>query len=104
MCVATYARVFAKSWTAPKAWEFVAGLLASPGYSVLESAPRHRDVAAEVIAETPHLSGDILHHAHTAMLMREHGVKTIMTNDLGFHRFRFLEVVELGDFTGRFAH
>ncbi len=29
---------------------------------------------------------------HTAVLMREHGVRVIYTRDTDFHRFPFLEV------------
>ena len=33
------------------------------------------------------------HDAHTAILMREHGIKRIYTRDTDFHRFPFLESV-----------
>ena len=32
--------------------------------------------------------------AHTAVLMREHGVRRIYTRDTDFHRFPFIEVVD----------
>jgi predicted nucleic acid-binding protein len=76
------------------AWEFVIALLASPGLGVLVQTQRHADVASEVIAELPHLAGNILHDAHTAILMREHGIGQICTRDTDFHRFPFLEVID----------
>lgn len=38
----------------------------------------------------PHLAGNLLHDAHTAILMREHGVRRIATKDTDFRRFSFL--------------
>lgn len=38
--------------------------------------------------------GDVLHDTHTAILMREHGIRRVCTRDTGFHRFPFLEVVD----------
>ena len=55
---------------------------------------RHGDVAAQVIAELPHLSGNVMHDAHTAILMREHGIARICTRDTDFNRFPFLEVID----------
>ena len=76
------------------AWQFVMALLASPGLSVLVATQRHADVAAEVIAELPHLAGNLLHDAHTAILMREHGVRRICTRDTDFNQFPFVEVID----------
>jgi len=72
----------------------VMALLASPGLSVLVATQRHADVAAEVIAELPHLAGNLLHDAHTAILMREHGVRRICTRDTDFNQFPFVEVID----------
>jgi len=46
------------------------------------------------LPELPFLGGDLILDAHTAILMREHGLKRIYTHDSDFHRFRFLEVVD----------
>jgi len=51
-------------------------------------------VAEQVIGELPHLAGNLLHDAHTAILMREHGIRRIVTRDTDFHRFSFLETVD----------
>ena len=76
------------------AWGFLDALLASPAAGVLVPTERHREVAAEVIAGLPHLAGNILHDAHTAVLMREHGIRTIYTRDTDFHRFGFVPPVD----------
>jgi predicted nucleic acid-binding protein len=33
-------------------------------------------------------------NAHTAILMREHGIRRICTRDTDFHQFAFLEVID----------
>jgi toxin-antitoxin system PIN domain toxin len=92
--VTTHPRVMRKPWTAPAAWDFVVALLASPGLGVLAASPRHAEVASTVIAEIPHLASNLLQDAHTAVLMREHGLCRIVTRDTDFHRFPFLEPVD----------
>src|SRR5258707_821785 len=69
-------------------------LLASPGLAVLVPTQRHADVAGEVILELPHLAGNLVHDAHTAILMREHGIGRICTRDTDFNKFPFLEVID----------
>jgi toxin-antitoxin system PIN domain toxin len=92
--VTTHPRVMRRPWAAPAAWDFVAALLASPGLGVLVPTERHPDVAAAVFSELPHLAGNLLHDAHTAILMREHGIGRICTRDADFSRFPFLEIVD----------
>jgi uncharacterized protein len=92
--VATHPRVMRRPWTAPEAWEFVTSLLASPGINVLMPTQRHADIVGEVLSELPHLAGNILRDAHTAILMREHGIRQICTRDTDFTRFPFLEVID----------
>ena len=83
-----------RPWSAPAAWKFVTALLASPGLAVLVPTQRHADVAATVITEFPHLTGNLFHDAHTAILMREHGIGKICTRDADFSRFTFVEVID----------
>ena len=80
---------FANNWSL---WAQVG--LASPGLDVLVPTQRHAEVAGQTITELPHLAGNLLHDAHTAILMREHGIRTICTRDTDFHRFPFLEVID----------
>jgi predicted nucleic acid-binding protein len=61
---------------------------------VLLPTARHMVLLSEVIAELPHLRGNILHDAQTAVLMREHGIKQIYTRDSDFHRFPFLTAID----------
>jgi predicted nucleic acid-binding protein len=72
----------------------VEAILASPGFGILTATERHAAVAAEVIKDVPHLSGNLMHDAQTAVLMREHGIKRIYTRDTDFHRFPFVDPVD----------
>jgi uncharacterized protein len=92
--VTTHARVMRRPWTATAAWQFVTALLGSPGLAMLVPTHRHSDVAGEVIQELPHLAGNLVHDAHTAILMREHGVRQICTRDTDFNQFTFLEIID----------
>ena len=92
--VTTHPRVMRRPWSAPAAWKFVTALLASPGLAVLVPTQRHADVAATVITEFPHLTGNLFHDAHTVILMREHGIAKICTRDADFSRFTFVEVID----------
>lgn len=92
--VSTHARVFRRPWTAEQAFAFVGGVLASPSLRLLVPSERHVEVLESVLQELPHLSGNLMHDAHTAALMREHGIKRIYTRDTDFHRFPFLETVD----------
>lgn len=92
--VTTHPRVLSPAWSAGQAWSFVESLLASPGFGVLVATARHAAVVAEVLREVPHLSGNLVHDAHTAVLMREHGIRRVYTRDTAFHRFPWAEVVD----------
>jgi toxin-antitoxin system PIN domain toxin len=92
--ITTHARVLRRPWRSLEAWAFVSALLASPGLGVLVCTQRHADVAAGVLEELPFLAGNLLHDAHTAILMREHGIRRICTRDADFHRFPFLDVID----------
>jgi len=92
--VVTHPKVLEHPWDRRTAWRYVQALLASPALAVLTETDRHADVARAVVDELPSLRGNLFHDAHTAILMREHGIRRIVTNDSDFHRFAFLEVVD----------
>ena len=92
--VTTHPRVMRRPWSAAGAWEFVAALLASPGFGILLPTQRHADIAKQVISDLPHLVGNLIHDAHTAILMREHGIARICTRDTDFNQFPFVDVID----------
>jgi len=61
---------------------------------MLVETSRHDAVAAAVFSEIPDVTGNLIFDAHTAVLMKEHSVKTIYTRDRDFNRFPFLDVLD----------
>lgn len=93
--VVTHPRVMPHPWDLWQAWCFVEALLSSPSLTLLTETDRHPFVAAEVFKRLgPVLSGNLIHDAHTAVVMLEHGIRMIYTRDSDFHRFDFLEVID----------
>ena len=92
--VVTHPRVLENPWTLKQGWSFLEALLESPGLGLLVETDRHWKVAAQVVEEFPHSSGNLLHDLHTAVLMREHGIQRIYSRDTDFHRFPFIEPVD----------
>ena len=92
--VVTHPRGLTRPFSSSQAWSFIDALLASPHLRILAETDRHRHVADEVFADVPGISGNLVFDAHTAILMRENGIKTIYTRDMDFHRFPFLDTVD----------
>ncbi len=92
--VVTHRRVMPSPASVRQAWSFVEAVLASPSVRLLIPTDRHRQVLAEVISEVPDVEGDLFHDASTATLMKEHGLRSILTRDTDFHRFPFVEVTD----------
>lgn len=90
--VSTHRRVFPKPLKAEDARAFIDGLASRDEVAILTSTGRHMEVLASVIKALNHPSGNLLHDVHTAVLMREHGVREIVTADTDFLQFSFLKV------------
>ena len=85
--VTTHPRVFRRPWSPSQSWSFIESVLAAPSLALLTESDRHVSVLANLIERVPELTGNLVHDAHTAALMVEHGVRTIYTRDTDFHRF-----------------
>jgi toxin-antitoxin system PIN domain toxin len=92
--VATHPRVFRMPFTLEQAWSFVVAVLASPSIGILSETDRHERVAHAVFSELPRMHGNLIFDAHTAVLMKEHGIKTVYTHDSDFNLFPFLDVID----------
>jgi len=92
--VSTHPRVFSKPLSLADAWAFLNAALASPAAGVLQETQRHEEVFRETAADVPGIAGNLVFDAHTAVLMREHGIRRIYTHDTHFRRFPFLEVID----------
>ena len=92
--VCTHPVILPKPWSLDGAWRFLRTVLDSPNAGVLLPTERHKEVLTGMIAAASHLRGNILHNAHTAALMKEHGIERIYTRDTDFHRFPFIKVID----------
>jgi toxin-antitoxin system PIN domain toxin len=92
--VVTHPRVLRRPWTMPLGLQFLAAVRDSPSLTLLTPTERHALVLAEIAADVPTLAGNIIHDLHTAVLMREHGIRRICTRDTDFHRFPFIEPID----------
>ena len=75
------------------AWGFIESLAASPSVRFLGPTPHHARACAEVLelrdpAAAPTLDASFA----TAVLLREHGVRELLSTDPGMRRWRFLDV------------
>jgi len=92
--VVTHPRVMRRPWTIGQGARFLDALWASPSLGVLVATDRHVRVLSEVVQSVPDLGGNLVLDTHTAVLMREHGLRRICTRDTDFHRFPFVEPVD----------
>ncbi|MBM4343396.1 MAG: PIN domain-containing protein [Deltaproteobacteria bacterium] len=92
--VVTHPRVFRLPWSPSRAWSFTGRLLADGKVRPLLHGARHLEIAAQLAAEVPGLSGNLLFDAQTVALMREHGIRRIWTRDADFYRFSGIEVLD----------
>jgi hypothetical protein len=90
--VVTHPRVFHPPTPLGRAWEGVEALLDSPSLLPISEGPRHRDILADLLSRIP-LAGNVVHDAHIAALLIEHGVEEILTADEDFRRFPRLRVI-----------
>ena len=90
----THPKVFTRPWPIMDSWKFIAALLASPSLGILTETDRHEQVVLQTLDEIPLLSGNLVHDANTAIIMREHGIHQIYTRDTDFHRFPFIDVID----------
>lgn len=73
--ITTHPKILKPPLSLDEAWAFVDSLLAAPGLEVLTQTKRHARIASRTWEEFPDLQGNVLHDAHTAILMREHGIR-----------------------------
>lgn len=92
--IVTHPRVLKKPMSNDAAWSFIDALFASPQLHLLIETENHRYVAKEVFKEVKNLTGNLVFDTHTAILMRERGIRKIYTRDRDFNRFPFIEAID----------
>lgn len=93
--VATHPRVFPSALDVETAWTFLAGIIRHPGGLILCETSIYTDTVELCISEAPRIQGNLLHDFHLAVLMREHGVERILTEDRDFRMFPWIEIERL---------
>jgi toxin-antitoxin system PIN domain toxin len=76
------------------AWRFCGDLCAFPNAVVLSETTAHAEVLDRLLVDVQP-TGNLVHDAHIAAVMIEHGVRDIVTNDADFRRFPGIRVVGL---------
>ena len=90
--VSTHHRVFPRPLKATQALRFIEGIVRLDQVALLAPTDRHFTVLNEIVHELGHPAGNLFHDIHTATLMREHGVREVITADTDFLQFRSLTV------------
>ena len=84
--VVTHPRVFTPPTPLDDALETLEILLASPSVVLLGNGPAHARHMASAVSDG-RATGNMVHDAHIAALMVEHGVRELWTTDRDFTRF-----------------
>jgi len=91
--VSTHSRVMRPALTLVEALAFLRPFLARSEVTVLGPTPRHFEVLERTAAEHPRVAGNLVFDLRTAVLLREHGLREIVTADTDFLQFPFLRVI-----------
>jgi len=93
--VATHPRVFAVPLDDESAWRFISEIIRQPNCLMLTETVVHSETVDQCLKEGPRIRGNLLHDFHIAVLMREHGIKMILTEDRDFRMFPWIDVKSL---------
>ena len=89
--VVTHPRVFDPPTPLDAALEDLESLLESPSLSLLGEGPSHVGRLLDTVSAGG-ATGNLVHDAHIAALLLEHGARELLTTDRDFHRFSELVV------------
>jgi toxin-antitoxin system PIN domain toxin len=87
----THPHAVARPLSVSDAWGFLEQVMASPAVHLLGATERHGAALTEVLAMLAPEEG-FGPGVETAALLREHGVREILTTDGAMRRFRFLDL------------
>jgi toxin-antitoxin system PIN domain toxin len=89
--IATHPSVFSAPLSPAEALANVESLAGLPHVRFLSEEPGFLEAYAEVAQALP-IRGNLVPDAHLAVLLRQHGVRTLFTRDGDFRKFDFLDV------------
>lgn len=84
--VATHARIFDPPYSVAEVREAIGRLLESPSLRLLHPGERFADLFLAAMAEA-HATGNLVFDAQIVAVCREHGVRSLLTEDRDFARF-----------------
>jgi len=88
----THPHAVARALEPAEAWAFLEALRRSPSLVLLGPTERHAAVCAEVLAMREPGSTGLPGSFLSAVLLREHGVRELLSPDRDMRRWRFLDV------------
>jgi toxin-antitoxin system PIN domain toxin len=89
--IATHHAIFTDPLSPEEAGRNIDALLHLPHVRVLAEEEGFWELYREVSRPAP-VRGNLVPDAHLAALLRQHGVRTLYTNDTDFRKFKFLDV------------
>ena len=93
--VATHPRVFKRPLNFDNAYGFITPAIQAENCRILSETGEHQNVLEQSRKQTHRLCGNLLHDLHIAVIMREHGVKEIVTRDQDFKAFSWVCIREI---------
>jgi toxin-antitoxin system PIN domain toxin len=93
--VATHPRVFSSPLNSGDAWSFVSELMSQSRCIMLTETTAHRSTLEQCIEDIPRIRGNLVHDLYIAVLMREHGIPQLLTEDHDFRLFPWIEPLSL---------
>ena len=89
--IATHPAIFGRPLTHDEAARNVEALMATPHCRVIGEEDGFWELYREITGDVP-TRGNLVPDAHLAAVLRQHGVKTLYTQDRDFRKFSFLDV------------
>ena len=89
--VITHPAILANPLSPERAMDNVEALVRLPHVRLLSEEDGFWDVYRELARAVP-VRGNLVPDAHLAALLRQHGIRTLYTNDSDFRKFSFLDV------------
>jgi predicted nucleic acid-binding protein len=73
--------------------EFLSVLISCNRFTILSGGTEHWALLEKLLDQLTHPAGNLFFDIRTAVLMKEHGIRTIYTTDTDFLQFPEIEVV-----------
>lgn len=90
--MSTHSRIFSNPLTPDEALVNLRQLIAHPRVRTLSERAGFLEAYTEVTSAFP-VRANLVPDAHLATILRQHGVRTIYTNDADFKKFEFLQAI-----------